>query len=279
MNDCLNDNNFLTNICKYLNKDSIIQFSQCNKAINKALNPANNSIINVIFLISVNKTFFEFDEEENNNINENMNLLSKFIHTKINWKVFFIKLRKSFNHYNDKNIIQKVLDCFRSKKKNSQIEYNLFMNASTNNFYSKLISKEYMIEDSEKEKNKDKEFKEIEIFGKDLYFENELKNFEYAFDEFINNIMYKNIIINAVKYNNEFLDSIYENNYYNKCNNNIIKFLLWITHLFILYSNYIYNYISIFKNDIDEKTILIEFIHKHNEIIKCALFLNSNFEK
>ena len=317
MYKCLRNTNLISNICRYLNKDSIIQFSQCNRTINKALNPKTNSIINLNYLISINKTFFEFDEEDNNNTSKKKNLLSKLLNTKINWKTVLNELSKSFKNYNDEKITQKVLDCFRIhiylpdiRKENFQLDYisssihqtfcydNLFKNACTFNYYDKFITKEYMMQDLEKEKEKNKEIKEeeekkkeikekseknnkvkeIKILREGLYFENELKDFRTVFDKFINNIEYKNIIFNAVKYNYEILDYIYENDYYNKFNNNIIKLILWITHSFILYSKYIYKYISSFNDDTDEKTILMEFFHKHNEIINCALLLNSNFE-
>jgi hypothetical protein len=68
------------------------------------------------------------------------------------------------------------------------------------------------------------------------------------------------------------------NNNSNNEYNNIIYLLLWINHLFILYSDFVYYYIINYNNDSDEKTLLIEFVHKHNDIINCALLLNSNFD-
>ena len=48
--------------------------------------------------------------------------------------------------------------------------------------------------------------------------------------------------------------------------------------MFIKYSDFVYYYMSDFTDDTDERTILTEFSHRHNEIINCALLLNSNFE-
>ena len=320
MINSLKNVNLLTNICRYLNKDTIIQLSHCNQAINKALNPENNGIINLIFMIEVNDSFFEFDEDYN--LRNKKNLLSKLLNSKTNWKKVFIELNKNFNNYEDNIITQKVKDCFKThmylpdlRKDNAQLEFSsssiyqtfcydsLFRNACTYNYYGKYITNEYMAKDPQKEKkeiqnekvekNEEKKEKgqknnetedkkenknkdEIQILREGLYFEKELKDFRLVFNKLVNNIYYINIIINTVKYNYEYIDFIYSKN--NKCKNKIINLLLWITHSFILYSNFIYKYITSFDDKTDEKTILNEFVKKHNEIINCALLLNSNFE-
>lgn len=288
----------MTYICRYLQKDSIIQLSKCNETLNDALNPENNSIINLKFLIALNKQFFEFDEEEKSNLSKNINLLSKLLNTKTNWKSVLGELYKSFKNYDNKDIIQKVLNCFKIhlylpdlRKEDFHLEYSsstmhqifcydsLFKTECKYNYYGKFITKEYIMQDLEKENEKNEEIKEIRILRENLFFENELKDFKVNFNKFINDIEYQIIIKNAVKYNYEFLDSIYENhNYYNNCNNNIIKVLLYITHLFIVNSDYIYKYISSFNRETDEKTILLQYAYKHNEIINCALLLNSIFD-
>ena len=298
MYQCLKNINLLTNICRYLNKDSIILFSQCNKTINKALNPQNNAIINLIFMIALNKEFFEFDEDDNNNLTKK-NLLSKLLNCKINYKSVLFALNKNFKNYDDKTITQKVLDCFKIhmylpdlRKDNAHLEYDsssihqticydiLFRSACTYNYYGKYITKEYLAQALQNQKEeKNKEVEDVSILREGLYFEKDLKNFKDVFKNLLNNYDYINIITNVVNYNYEYLNCIYEKkNYYNNCKNNIIKFLLWIIYSFFLYSNYMYKYFTSFKDQVDEKTLLIEFVHKHNEIINCALLLNSNFE-
>jgi hypothetical protein len=130
--------------------------------------------------------------------------------------------------------------------------------------------------DKEKEKNKKKEEGGVKILREGLYFEDKLKDFKHTFDKFVNNINYKVIIDNVVKYNYEYLNYEYKNNY-NLYTDEIIVLLLWITHSFMLYCEFVYNYINSFRENTNEKFLLIEFIQKHNEIINCALLLNSNF--
>ena len=62
MDQCLKTINLLTNICGYMDYPNIIIFSMCNKTINNALNPDKNIIINNIFMQTIIKLFFEFDE-------------------------------------------------------------------------------------------------------------------------------------------------------------------------------------------------------------------------
>ena len=185
----------------------------------------------------------------------------------------------------------------------------LFRSTCNSNFYGKHITLEYMtekiteekeeekkiekenlekkekieikdkIEDkNSKEEKKENEKKEkgVRILREGLYFEEELKDFRKTFDEFQNNKDYKRIINDIFNYKYENLYIEYKNNYRNYTNE-VIKLLLWITNSFILNSRYVYEYINSFKRDVNEKTILIEFIQKHNEIINCALLLNSNF--
>jgi hypothetical protein len=181
----------------------------------------------------------------------------------------------------------------------------LFRSTCNSNFYGKHITLEYMTEkiteekkeekkneeerenlekkenidnknSKEKKEEKKKEKKAVKILREGLYFEEELKDFRKTFDVFENNKDYKRIINDIINYKYENLYCEYKNNYSNYTNE-IIVLLLWITNSFILYTRFVYEYINGLKKDINEKTILIEFIQKHNEIINCALLLNSNF--
>ena len=195
---------------------------------------------------------------------------------------------------------------FESSTINQTFYYDMIFRATCNsNFYGKYITLEYMtkkiteekkedknnkIEDKKEnlEKEKCKECKEdkecinkeekegVKILREGLFFEDELKDFRNTYEIFINNNKFREIIDNVIKYNYEFLYNEYNNNYY-YYNNEIIKLLLWINNLFILYSNFNYEYINSFSQEINEKTILNEFVHKHNEIISCALLFNYNF--
>ena len=285
---------------------TIIIFSQCNRTINNSLNPEKNIIINNIFLQAVIKLFFEFDEEDNNFPNKK-NLLGKLLKFRINWKNFLKEITINFRNYSDKTISNKVKDCFRIhmylpdlRKDEKELEFesstshqlqcyeSLFRNKCTYNYYSKFITIDYILNGLEKGKDilNNTDVNNIKILKEGLYFEKELKEFNITFNEFINNNDFKEIIICVVKYEYQKIDFIYKNSYkyynYNndKKNNiiNIINLILWINHSFILYSNFIYEYINNFIDDTDEKIILYEFIHKHNDIINCGLLLNSNFE-
>ena len=284
---------------------TIIIFSQCNKALNKSLNPEKNIIINNIFLQAVIKLYFEFDEDYNLKIKKN--LLANLLKFRINWKNFMKEITLNFRNYNDKTISNKVKDCFRIhmylpdlRKEEKELEFEssschliasyemLFKNTWTYNYYSKFITIDYLLNGLKKGKDiiNNKDVTTIKILKEGLYFEKELKEFNITFNEFINNNQYKEIIICVVKYDYEKLDFFYKNSYkyYNKNNENkiniinIINLLLWINHSFILYSNFVYEYINNYIDDTDEKTIIYEFVHKHNDIINCGLLLNSNFE-
>lgn len=304
MKKCIHVNNLLTNISRYLTHKEIIILSHSNKSLRDSLNPNKNSIINNIFFQSLIEKYFEFDEDIIKN--NKKNLLDKFMNSKKNYKEFMKELDRNFNRYNNENIRKKVIDCLRIhmylpdlRKENYHLEKEssdihlmvsydmLFRTACTSNYYSKFITKQYMLNESNKNE-KDNQIgkgKEIRILKEGLYFEEELKNFRNTFCEFVNNEKYKEIIFNVVEYNYNEIDYKYKNLYSNTDSsikytsiNSIIYLLLWITHIFILYSDFAYYYMCDFKDDTDEKTILNEYVHKHNEIINCALLLNSNFE-
>ena len=94
MNDCFVNNNLLTHICQYLDYTSIIALSQCNKFMKKSLEPTN-VIINLIYMLSVVKGFFQFSEDdEDNNASKKMDLLEKFRQTNMNWKNFWTKIKR-----------------------------------------------------------------------------------------------------------------------------------------------------------------------------------------
>ena len=301
MNKCLNTGNLLTIISQYLSFKDILKLSHCNRSIRNLLNPDKNNIINKIFLLSLIKIFFEFDSDII--FKNKKNLSGKLMKFTKNYKAFMMDLNKNIQRYSNESIRKKVIDCFRIhmylpdlRKENIHLEFEsssihlmfcydmLFRTTCTYNYYNKYITKEYMISglnEKEGDINNSKVF-EIKILREGLYFEKELKDFKNTFNELINNKEYKEILFDLIKYNFKNLDCKYMNMFNNNINNNkynnLIYLLLWINHLFILYSDFAYYYVRDFKNDTDEKIILTEFVRKHNEIINCALLLNSNFE-
>ena len=354
MNQCLNTLNIITNISKYLTYQSIIQFSLCNKTLEKLLDPEKNNVINNIFMQTVLEKYFQFPDDDNNNLIKKKNLLDIYFKSKLNWKKFLKELELNFKaysnedkakkekdcsnediakkekdcsnedktkkekDYSNEDIAKKVKDCFQIhmylpdlRKEDSYLEFESssihqiinydfkFRNACTFNYYNKFINNEYLLnsinwnKEADNNNNNDTNCndynnKKIEILKKGLFFEKELLNFNIIFKDFINNNNYKIFILDdVINYKYEKLDYIYLNsfnyNYNNNINNynwNIINFLLWINHSFILYGKFVYEYIiSIFnRENVDIKLKLLEFTQKLNELINCGLLLNSNFD-
>ena len=306
MNHVLRNSNLLTFICEFLIPDDIIQLERSCKLVKKVLNPINNNILNLIYMKGVIITFFTFDKEDlNNNIFFNKKNLLEIIKLKKNWANIFEQLKINLDNYIDKEIVKKVKDIFKIhmflpdlRKENQHLEFESstmhqifcydinFRNLCTYNFYSKYITKEFLEQVLGKEgetNEQNKIIKEIKILREKLYFEKELRRFNSTFNDLIKNKEYINIIKNAVNYKYENIDNLYKNKYYQeKCKDNnsnkIILILIYLTHSFIEYANFYYNYIDSFIDNADEKYIFIEFAHKHNDITNAALLLNSNFE-
>ena len=317
MYKCLKTKNIVTNIGQYLSVKDVIFLSNSHKTMHKILTPLQNLLVNLMFLEYVIQFYFQYDSDYKNKKNlldiftqtidwkqflkEMKDNFRAYNNTKIKAKVldcfkihmYLPDLRKENNHLE-----------FESSSISQIFFYDLLFRSTCNsNFYGKHITLEYMTEkktqekkeeeknekenlekkdnldnkgSEEKKKENEKEEKGVKILREGLYFEEELKDFRKTFDEFENNKDYKRIINDIINYNYENLYCEYKNNYSNYTNE-IIVLLLWITNSFILNTRFVYEYINSFKKDINEKTILIEFIQKHNEIINCALLLNSNF--
>ena len=306
MNGLFANNNVLTYICEFLDYKSIISFSQCNKKIYQFMDPNKNAIINIIYLLSVIKDFYQFDEDDDKIIIKNKkNLLDVFSNSMINWKNYLKEITLNFRFYEDKIINNKILDCFKihmylpdlrkeniyldfeSSSIHQTISYDIYKrNNITDNFFSKYITKEYLLEGFNNKNNNNNKF--INILREGLFFEKELVNFNITFNDFINNKKYKDLIANSlIKYDYEKLYNIHiekiNNNNNNNCNidyykNNIITLILWINYSFMLYNKYAYEYINGLKDNLNDKTFLLEYIRKQNELINCSLLLNSNLD-
>ena len=291
MKNTLHIKNILGNIIKFLPYNNIIVLSQCDKALYQEIDPISNSLVNNIFLENVYQSYFN---SKDYNITNKKNLSDYYLESKINWKSFLKELYLNFNDYEDKDIANKVLDFFKLhlylpdlRKENFHLEYEF---SSTHQYicydlierriinlhrFKKHITKEYLI-DSLKNPDKKNEIT-IKPIRKGEFFEKELLNFSFIFNTFINNNIYNNILDDAINYNYTNMDLFYKNNKYNF---NIINFILWITHSFILYSDYVYNFIIRFIDNvnIDVQTIFSEFIEKYEELVNCAQLINCKFE-
>ena len=251
-------------------------------------------------MIGVIRIFFIYDKDDlkNNIFLKKKNLLG-ILQLKKNWKEIYEELKLHLNNYKDEAIVKKVKDIFKIhmflpdlRKDNAHLEFESssihqifsydvnFRNFCTYNFYSKYITKDFM----EQEPGNQNRI-EIKILREKLYFEKELKIFNSIFKELINNEEYLNIVMNVVNYKYENIDDLYNTKYnyfeekFNEYDSNkIILLLLYLTHSFIESTNFIYYYIDSFIDNADEKSIFIEFAHKHNDISSSALLLNSNFE-
>ena len=291
MKNTLYIKNILGSIIKYLPFNNIISLSQCDKVLYQEIDPTSNTFVNNIFLENVYQTYFN---SKDYNITNKQNLSDEFLESKINWKSFLKELYLNFNDYEDKDISKKVLDFFKLhyylpdlRKEHFHLEYEF---SSTHQYicydlierrlinlnrFKKHITKEYLIDSLKNPDNKN----EITIkpIRKGEFFEKELLNFSSIFNTIINNNDYNSILGDVISYNYINLDLLYKNN---KSNFNIINFILWITHSFILYSFYVYNFINRFidNRNIDVQTLFSEYIEKYEELVNVAQLINSKFE-
>ena len=144
-------------------------------------------------------------------------------------------------------------------------------NLITSNYYNKYF------EDDKNDK--------IVPLRKGLFFEQELINCKSEMKIDKN----KNIINLIMNYSYEKLDNIYcsnldeekknkkSKNFKLNTTSNVIFFLLWLNHTFILFMNLLYNYVLQFKNITDTKKIIIEYSKIHKDLINFGLMINEKF--
>ena len=288
--------NYICQIIIFLKPKEIVKLSLCNKTLNEILSPINNNIINTIFMFTIMDRYFNL-EESNYNEKNKKNLLGKNPKFCVDMKLFLKQFLIHFGKYK-KEISARVQDFFRIhiylpdlRKEIFNLEYenssiNMLFHYDINsrlihtyNYYSKYINFENVIQNSDK-KN------QIKILREKLNFESCIINFYSLFQDYVNNKglcdFVKDDIIN---YNYENLDNMYitENFYSIKSDknnelNDLFLFLLWINHMFILYCQFNYAYIEGLIDNVDDEELLTEFITKKNDLINCALLINSTFD-
>ena len=287
---------YLSQIIVFLTYQDIISLSRCNKALKELLNPKKNDLINTIFMLSTIHEFFSIDKKLYNKENKN-NLSGKKLKFDANFQDILSDLKKSFFNFKDDLIKQRTLDFIKVHIYLPDIRKEIFMlefeNSTTNqiinydivtrevltyNYYSKYITFNYIM--SQKG--------QIKILREKLLFEDFLINFGKLFNEFINKKDYIDFINNNVclyKYEklenmyNERDISVFHTNFINNINiNNIFKFILWINHVFNLYTKFNYEYIHGLSKDFADEELIIEFLSKKNELVNCALLISSSFE-
>ena len=295
--NCFKNINLLSEISTYLSYKEIILFSMCCKDLNKLLDPKDNIVINTIFLLSIIDEYFEIEHSNYNNENKK-NLLGKKIEFPTNWKMFLKQFKVHFGQYEDKTISQKVLDffrihiylpdlrkeCFHLEFENSSIHQLISYDINsrlihTYNYYSKTINVENIILNPEKKVK-------IKILREKLKFEQNLINFTDLFQDFVNNEELSDFVNSKIiKYQYEELFDIYDDNNFhiddicdNKYLSEVISFILWVNFIFILYCKFNYEYIQGLFNNINEEELLSEYISKKNDLINCALLINSTYD-
>ena len=296
MNICFENSNLLDIIVTYLNIKDIFNLSMSNKKLKEKLDPDNNSKVNVLYLLKIINYYFDFDKSY---LKKRKILLGKNLKFKVSWRLYLHHLIINFGKCEDQYINRKIRDFFRIRiylpdlrkeihileYHNSTIHitrcYDTKINLiHTYNFYSKYITPELIL-------NKNETNGKINILREKLVYEEYLINFKTLFYDFINNENYKHFIINVCKYNIEVLVELYNckeqdktNFKVNEQNNNIIKFIVWITNIFILYTQINYEYIrGLLENEnTDEQELISEFISKKNDLENCGLLINSQFE-
>ena len=296
MNICFENSNLLDIIVTYLNIKDIFNLSMSNKKLKEKLDPDNNSKVNVLYLLKIINYYFDFDKSY---LKKRKILLGKNLKFKVSWRLYLHHLIINFGKCEDQYINRKIRDFFRIRiylpdlrkeihileYHNSTIHITRCYDAKINlihtyNFYSKYITPELIL-------NKNETNGKINILREKLVYEEYLINFKTLFYDFINNENYKHFIINVCKYNIEVLVELYNckeqdktNFKVNEQNNNIIKFIVWITNIFILYTQINYEYIrGLLENEnTDEQELISEFISKKNDLENCGLLINSQFE-
>ena len=299
MNLCFKNNYLLSEISVFLRYNEIISLSICNKELNKLLDNNNNTIINTIFLFTIIDEYFELDLTNYKNENKK-NLLGKNVDFGVDWKLFLKHLRHHFALCKDKEIRQKVHDffkihiylpdlrkeCYHLEFEKSSINelYSYDINSRlihTYHYYSKYINFENLILNPE---NKC----QVKILREKLKFEESLINFKDIFSDFVNNkdiIDFVNNQIIEYKYKDLF-DIYNKTNLYTKtintCKNEnlseILIFILWVNNIFVLYCKFNFEYVKGLINNLDDEELLSEFISKKNDLINCALLINSTYE-
>ena len=296
MNICFENSNLLDIIVTYLNIKDIFYLSMSNKKLKEMLDPGNNSKVNILYLLKIINDYFDFDKSY---LKKRKILLGKNLKFKVSWRLYLHHLIINFGKCEDQYINRKIRDFFRIRiylpdlrKEIHILEYhNSTMHITrcydnkinlihTYNFYSKYITPELIL-------NKNETNGKIKILREKLIYEEYLINFKELFYDYINNENYKHFIINVCKYNIEVLVELYNckdqdktNFKVNEQNNNIIKFIVWISNIFILYTKINYEYIRglIENENTDEQELISEFISKKNDLENCGLLINSQFE-
>ena len=207
----------------------------------------------------------------------------------VNWKMYLNQISKLFKFYPDPKTSKFVLDSFKVHlhsldlpQENTNLEFSY--STSHQLFYYDAISREFYKDENHINYNDDivnerKNCKQIQIILREkLPFENELKNFNYVYDEWKSNQKYQIVLNNIINYEFEKLEKIYEQNVNNTEMNRIIYFILWVNKCLITHCTYTYETIVRYENNPDEKKFLVDYINQYVKYINASLLINSNYD-
>ena len=161
--------NYLNIIVNYLNIKDILHLSMCCKILKENLDPNNNPFVNILFYLTMQKEFFDFDNSLY--FKDKKNLSGNFIIFKANWKYFLNQLYINFNACNDEKARKRIKDfflihiflptlrkeCLVLEYPNSTVLQTRYYDISINqihvyNFYSKYITPEYILDPNNNDK-------------------------------------------------------------------------------------------------------------------------------
>ena len=287
--EAFKNENIISNFSKYLLYKEIIYLSLINKNTYYLLNPIKNPIINTLFRnITYKRFYFNEISDEEEETQKTEEIYDDYKFTNNNWKLIYNSLLINYNHYQNKDIADLIYNCFKNhlflpgiRKTNKYLEFQ-FSSLHQQIFYDFLQNKKFTFNYYDKYFNENGLIKlnsNAFILKKQLFFENNIINFNEILLSFKNNNNLKNILKIIIQYDYNFLDIIYMKN--NNITDEIIKFLLFLNHTVKLFSKFIYHFIILYANSnnnkIKDNKLLLEYITKHNDFINFGLLVDENF--
>lgn len=287
MTSIFNSKIIVTTISKYLNLKEIIQFSSVNREIYfTKLNPKYNIIINTLYRQLIFTQIY-LNEMDNKEIAKNKDeFLDDYNITNNDWKQISLSL---INHYHNyefivlKNYAKDVFYRFQIhlylpfiRKSNKVLEneesslhqlffYDFQINKRIYNHYDKFV-------DLENNGFKDQNSENF-IYRKNLFFENEFKEFNHLLQNVKENDTFKIILEKIINYDYLEIDKQYYNN---KTNNEVLDFIIWLNHSAILFSQFLYSLIKIYCYE-SKNELTVEYIKAHNSFVNFSLSVNESY--
>ena len=294
MTSVLGNENIITIISKFLPSNDLFSLSAIDKeTYNTKLNPKKNPLVNSLYRSYVlEKVYFsEFSEEEE--IIKEKEIIDDYNITQNNWKNIYIEIMRNLSnfHYEDKKNIKKDVYnrfCYHTylpfirkeniileNKESSLHQYYCYdfhkNNRIITNHYDKFLDLNnncFIVND-----------KDNFILRQNLFFENELLNF----NEILINLKANNtnieILEKIINLDYKSLDDFYCKNNMREINNVILDFIIWLNHSVILFSKLLYSKIKIYFDDIKKGNELIkEYIEIHNNFINFSLSINEQYK-